>query len=451
MYDYSSFRDFLYRSLRERSKPVFLLGERICPAASVWSGMRLVVEKIKNSQLSKKNLIVIEATHDIPFLESIFALMWSGIPFAIIPANVPHGISTPRHNAKLADGNLEVFSLNAHYGNSLPPDSVFMRSSGTAGEPKWICLTEKNIMSVVNSHLNSLEIKNAHVLSVLPWYHTFGLVLELLTSVATADIIIRPDQPGNTKTLIQIGNSADCNFMNAVPVMIERMIKHNSGRDFLHSLKDGIVGGAEITDPDIISFLKKTNLRPGYGQTEASPGIMLGNRGEWEPLLTGRPIGCTVKIHNGELYFSGNNVCAGRIKNDLFEKSADFMPTGDQFVKSGEKYYFQGRKSDNFKLSNGTFLEVRKLEFEVQKSTGETVIIRKSVQKSGRFDILILHSEATFDDTEEHLIKDKIIASIPTNLLNYLDQTIFICDSEVSRTAKGSINRIEMETISNEL
>jgi long-subunit acyl-CoA synthetase (AMP-forming) len=100
-------------------------------------------------------------------------------------------------------------------------------------------------------------------------------------------------------------------------------------------------------------------LRVGYGQTEASPGLLLGSVGEFVPGLIGRPVGCQVRLSsNDELEFTGPNACLGHWSDGIALAQTDrWVETGDIAWKEGDRYFFLGRRDDQVRLENGrTFL-----------------------------------------------------------------------------------------------
>lgn len=437
MKPFASFRDFLYRSLKDRPEPVFLTDDRICPAASLWAGTRLVTEEIRNSDLKPEDLVCLHAEPGIRFLESLFASMWTGLKLVILPpGHSPDEAGLPV-NAVFQNGKpVRISGNHKRIQGNLPHSGIILMSSGTSGKPKPVWLTEKSILSVLNSHIPRMEMTGRRVLSVLPWHHSFGLVLELLAAVAEAEMVIRSSSGSkNTDAIVKLGRQTASDYMHAVPLIIYRMIESGHS-DFIQSLSGGIVGGAEITDKNVLRVLQNSKLRAGYGQTEASPGIMLGDAGEWSSAFIGRPLGCEVKVIRGELMFSGDNACAGIIRDGTFTETTAWTKTGDLVSKTENGYRFEGRLSDNFKLRNGTFLEVQKLEQQISDSTDLPVIIRKSAGSDGMFDVCIL-------DRGEH--PNESIANIrkyiKPDLQKYLNQILLIPSAEAMRTPKGSMDR----------
>ncbi len=242
-----------------------------------------------------------------------------------------------------------------------PDARLLLRTSGTGGAQRWIALSDANLFAVLDSHLPLLDLAGASVLSVLPWHHAFGLVLGLLASLLAADEIVRDGADGRDLTaLLTLARSHPITHVDLVPLLATRLFDVAEGASLLRGLRGGLVGGAPVSAA-LASQLAATRLRVGYGQTEAAPGIMLGDPGEWSPRLLGRPVGCEVRLDtDGALAFRGENACLGAWRGGVLEREAPerWVRTGDVVdQRSDGSYRFIGRASDAFKLPNGRFVD----------------------------------------------------------------------------------------------
>jgi long-subunit acyl-CoA synthetase (AMP-forming) len=135
-----------------------------------------------------------------------------------------------------------------------------------------------------------------------------------------------------------------------------------------------VVGGAPA-DAALAAVLAGTRLRAGYGQTEASPGITLGDPGAWRAGALGRPLGCEVRLDaDGVLAFRGPNACLGVWTADgsgrgglTREPPGRWVRTGDlAHAEADGTYTFDGRAADSFKLANGRFVAAAAIERAVR-------------------------------------------------------------------------------------
>jgi long-subunit acyl-CoA synthetase (AMP-forming) len=251
-------------------------------------------------------------------------------------------------------------------------DSVafLLRSSGTTGTPRWIALAESGVLAVLESHLPLLAIDGGSALCVLPWHHSFGLVLGLLPALLRARRIVTVSSAQrDSASLIALAEEHAVTHMSMVPLVAMRLAESDDGRALLQRLTGGLVGGAPITAA-LASVLSATRLRVGYGQTEASPGIMLGQPGEFSESLLGRPVGCDVRIdEDGVLAFHGPNVCSGFWQDGQLElrDPSRWQRTEDVVRLDGDVYRFVGRTSLSFKLANGKIVLAPEFEAKVRQ------------------------------------------------------------------------------------
>jgi acyl-CoA synthetase (AMP-forming)/AMP-acid ligase II len=220
--------------------------------------------------------------------------------------------------------------------------------------------------------LPELDLAGDTVLSVLPWSHAFGLVLDLLAGLlgGAGSIVREPSGGRDPASIVRWAHACDADRLNAVPLTIARIAQLPGGGDVLGRLRGGIVGGAPAT-ADLIPTLVRTNLRPGYGQTEASPGITLGQPGDWIPGALGSPIGCRVRIDDaGQLLVNGPNTCLGRWTPGVGLAQAEpgrWMPTGDLVERTERGLRFLDRLDDAFKLANGRLVVPSELEAAIER------------------------------------------------------------------------------------
>jgi acyl-CoA synthetase (AMP-forming)/AMP-acid ligase II len=317
--------------------------------------------------------VVVALSPSTAFVQVLVAALWEGFTVALArPDDDPDQLcsSLDARAAVAPRPGPHTWTADACAGPTSSPDTLrlpdtertpdvrfLLRTSGTAQLARWIALSDRNVLSVLASHLPHLALREARVLSVLPWSHAFGLVLELFPALlAGAEIIRDPEGGRNPSSLVLLGEAWIATHLSAVPLTIQRLLEHERGPALLDQLHGGIVGGAPVSGP-LADRLSKTRLRAGYGQTEAAPGITLGPPGRWDANYLGQPLGCRVEVaEDGELLFEGPNACVGvwRRNEGLARAAPDrTVRTGDLVRRDGDDLFFEGRKDTSFKLSNG--------------------------------------------------------------------------------------------------
>lgn len=375
-------REIIYQRFRGLPAPLLCFPDCIIPAASIWSGTRIWLNCLRELGLRPGDRIACALPAGPAFIEVLLASLWEGYTLALLPPGAVDEKTLSNLDARLLiadhadaglrpDGdNLPVprprFStLRPVKSPPTPEIQLLARSSGTSGEGKWVALQTTSLFSVVRSHGPRLALTGARVLSVLPWHHLFGLVIELLPALFAGAEIIRAEKGGrDPEEVIALGRTHDITHFYAVPLTFTRLLATPGGIGFIRSLKGGIVGGAPI-DRDLAEALSGTRLRVGYGQTEAGPGIGLGEPGVFFAGCLGQPLGCETRIaSDGVLEFRGHNSClgiweGGRIIPQL---PGSWRRTNDIVENTPAGLRFLGRVDDRFKLGNGRMVSPAAIE-----------------------------------------------------------------------------------------
>ncbi|GAB4462296.1 MAG: class I adenylate-forming enzyme family protein [Armatimonadaceae bacterium] len=381
----------LWRSrLRERlhQQPYPLFGFEIgaVPAGTIWAGARLWTYAFRGASLTPGDRLLLAIEPCPAFIQILVAAIWEGLTIAILPP--PADEETLTEHMERLDARAAIADVGSEENGVWHPDfcegplqteisprptrldatpeaRFLLRTSGSTGVGKWVALSDAGVLHVVDSHLPHLGLEEgeSRVLSALPWHHAFGLVLELLPALFAGAELLRDDLNGkDPQMLLDIGQDLQATHLSLVPLTLKRLLSVPGGAEFVQSLQGGIVGGAPV-DAELAQFLATTRLRAGYGQTEASPGITLGNAGEWHGgHYLGHPLGCETRVDDdGVLHFQGVNMFLGYWKP---ETGLTLLPE-DRWVNTGDivetlpdgGLRFMGRVDDAFKLANGKRVE----------------------------------------------------------------------------------------------
>lgn len=252
-----------------------------------------------------------------------------------------------------------------------PGVRFLLQTSGTTGAPRRVALSDANVGAVLASHAPHLALAGAVVLSVLPWHHAFGLVLELLPALLGGATLVRDASGGrDADAMLAVDAARRVTHLHAVPHTARLLAERDEGRALLARLRAGLVGGAPV-DPGLAAHLAGTRVRVGYGQTEASPGVSLGEPGAWRAGALGRPLGCAVRLDDdGVLAFRGPNACLGFWDEGVLNEGVLTTLAPDRWVRTGDlaraepdgSYTFEGRAAESFKLANGRFVAALAVE-----------------------------------------------------------------------------------------
>lgn len=166
---------------------------------------------------------------------------------------------------------------------SLSDAAYILPTGGTTGAPKAVTLCHRNLVSNACQCAawgDGEDMKFGHHvgLSVLPFFHSYGLVGNLLsgTAVAATQILLHRFIP---RVVVQLLEQHQPTTFNAVPAMLASLNEIFRQKPLrMRNLKYVQVGGAPL-DPQIaLEFAKHTGAQvvEGYGLSECSPCVTAG-------------------------------------------------------------------------------------------------------------------------------------------------------------------------------
>ncbi len=349
------------------------------PGPTLWRAVRGWVEFFRAQKLAPGDRVVLGGNPDFGWTAAFLAGLWLELTLVPISPRLEAEVVAELLDARLAlgpgghinwDANGEPHAMRAQRKTcsaAQPAARFLISTSGTGGSPRWIALSDANVGAVLASHLPVLGLtRTDRLLSTLPWSHAFGLVLEFLAALKTGASLVRSAAPADVNEHLRLARQWKLNWWCAVPAMVRHLAGESAGPGFLNALRGGVVGGAAIT-AELAAILTGTRLRVGYGQTEAAPGIMLGDPGDFVPDILGRPVGCEVRqSEEGEIEFCGPNACLGLWPPAEFPPQRPpgpgWVATGDFGHTVGGTYFFEGRRDDLIRLENGRSVSALALE-----------------------------------------------------------------------------------------
>lgn len=230
-----------------------------------------------------------------------------------------------------------VFCDNYVVNGEQNDSAVILHSGGTTGTPKGVVLSNKNLLSFVESAMIGQEylVKGDTCLALMPIFHGFGLVHSILYPLCVGmNVILRPkfDVKEYCKMIIKYKPQ----ILMGVPTLFESLLTEWKEKDVnLDFLKCILVGGDVLKNElreRINLFLKEHNANinvcAGYGLTEAVCGVSLGDPVNQRNGMIGIPLpGVYVGIFDsdnrevpygeeGEICVCGPTVMKGYYKNE---------------------------------------------------------------------------------------------------------------------------------------
>ena len=179
--------------------------------------------------------------------------------------------------------------------------AVLLHTGGTTGAPKAAMLTHTNLRANANQAIAwvpMLHEGGENFLSLLPFFHAFGLTFNLFCAVQKAATQVMMPK-FDVAEVLRAQTRRPLTFFVGVPVMFERILRaaQEAGTD-LRSLRFGVCGAAPMPPAVGAEWERVTGgfFVEGYGMTETSP------------IVAGTPMGPTRRLGALELPFPSTDV-----------------------------------------------------------------------------------------------------------------------------------------------
>ncbi|MDX2116340.1 MAG: class I adenylate-forming enzyme family protein [Planctomycetota bacterium] len=444
-------RAVLHAALRGRSHPVLVFPEATTTAASLWAASRLWVALFRSHGVRAGDRVVLSRGPDAGFLAFLAAALWEGLTVAVVPPGSEEGaLEFFDARLMLGRGALDADGAGCPLGNETLRSArgpahadvrLLLRSSGTSGRPTWAALSDDNLWSVLDSHEPCLAGARDAVLSVLPWHHAFGLVLDVLPALLRSRCVVRESSQGrDAASMIRAASEWKVSWCSMVPLQAERLAMLPDGPRMLRRLRGGVVGGAPVSR-HLADVLRGSSLRVGYGQTEASPGVAVGEPGDFEPGCIGLPRGCETRVDSRQsLLVRGRNVCIGTWTSAGLERLAPdrWLDTGDMVSCRAGRTLFAGRADSSFKLANGRMVHSPLIEQALREADGRLVDAAVVPSGSDRIRVFLVFNRAD-EEPDINAVKRALGA-----LSDRLESVQVRAEGPALRTPKGALDRVRL-------
>ena len=357
-----------------------------------------------------------------------------------------------------------------HYDKDIPvinnktQIAKLIYTSGTTGKPKGVMLTHENILSNISNLENrfiDLQTEKEYTsLNILPWAHIYGLTTELYYNILNNNKIAISSGPQNfvnelrdiqpdvlylvPRVLVAIKEKLEIFDKPLIRIFLPIVIKQLFGKNLITIF----VGGAQL-DETTKAFYEEYNVNicEGYGCTETSPMVSVNHI--TNPRITssvGKILdNVVVEIVNNEIYVSGPSVMKGywnnaeATRNVLVSFSNTiFYKTGDEGELKNGFLYYKGRISENYKLSNGKFVNVGEVENIIKQYITQNFIIYGSNKD---YNIIVCEEDCDITIDLLNKINRQLDSYLHIKKVLYLKVGSF----QTVLTPKMSIKRKELE------
>ena len=319
-------------------------------------------------------------------------------------------------------------------------------TSGSAGEPKGVVLTHRNILANC-AQISSLSIlpRTCSLVGCLPVFHSFGFTVTLWYPMLRGSHVVTVPSPLDTRKIVDAIRDERATVLIGAPTFIRPFLRKAQTHE-LRSLDLVIAGAEKLTDDLYRAFLEAFHIEilQGYGLTETTPvtnvnqhhpavaaatnlpqvGKRLGSTGRLLPGMTARIVDPETgrelpSTSTGIVLFRGANVFEGYL-NDAAKTRAVFRDgwfvTGDlgRFDEDGF-LFIEGRLSRFSKIGgemvpHGT-VEQKILDTFGWDQTEAVTVVITSVPDEAKGESLVLLT--TRDIATDELRSKLLNAGLP--------------------------------------
>ena len=289
--------------------------------------------------------------------------------------------------SKLPLGMLKRISGN----HDLDKPAVILFTSGSEKDPKVVQLTQRNILSNIDSFSDMMDIYEMdHLLAVLPYFHVFGLTINLWTPLCLGMTAIAYANPLDFKIVAKIIKEDKPQLLVGTPLFLEGYARQSQAGDF--SSVELAVSGADKCPESLRQLYKEKHeleIFEGYGTTETSPVISVNPRDKNKPGSIGVAIpGTEIRIENidtgadcatgetGKILVRGDGVMSGYL-NDIEEShlrlKSGWYDTGDLGYLDGDGFLWHKGRLKRFVKIGGEMISLVMVEETLNNLTPEDI------------------------------------------------------------------------------
>lgn len=286
---------------------------------------------------------------------------------------------------------ISILSKTVHSGSN-DDNAVILFTSGSEKDPKAVQLTHRNILSNIESFTKLTTVTDEDImLANLPFFHVFGLTVNLWTPLYYGMTVVSYANPLDFKTVCNIVREEKPTLMFGTPSFFWGYARKSEKGDF-DSVRLAVCGADKCPDALREEFLKKhgMTLYEGYGTTETSPVISANVPGKNKAGSAGVVLpGVEVRIENFE---TGKDCAIGEtgrimVKGDLvmkgyfddFEETSmrirhGWYDTGDMGYLDKDGFLWHAGRLKRFVKIGGEMVSLVNVENVLEKLLPEGVI-----------------------------------------------------------------------------
>jgi len=281
--------------------------------------------------------------------------------------------------------------LRMVHGGQEDDNVVILFTSGSEKDPKAVQLTHRNIASNIESFSKAVNIYDYDVmLANLPYFHVFGLTVNLWTPLYFGMTIVAYANPLDYKMVCSVVREEKPTIIVGTPSFLWGYLR-KSERDDFASVRLIVSGADKCPETLRKEFLDRHGiiLYEGYGATETSPVISTNTPEHNKPGSVGKVLpDVMVRIENyetgkecgigevGRILVKGDLVMKGYL--DDFEETSmrirhGWYDTGDMGYLDADGFLWHSGRLRRFIKIGGEMVSLVKVEDVLQKCLPENI------------------------------------------------------------------------------
>jgi long-chain acyl-CoA synthetase len=266
---------------------------------------------------------------------------------------------------------------------------LLVYTSGTLGAPKGVLLSHRNLLGNVATALEHLPFGESHrTLTLLPLFHTFALVSDLLTMLLSGGACVVSDS-FDIQKLGQVESALAehaINSFSAAPLMFDLMLKLDV-KMRASDLRFCVAGAAPLSAALVAAFNDRYGVPiiPCFGMTETTCFATISPALAVRPGSCGKAVGCEIRVVDaggadvvdgatGELVIRGDSVMAGGYFRDEREAYVDgegvWLRSGDLGYRDADGYLFIVGRAKNMIIRGGEKVYLEELDTALARMSG---------------------------------------------------------------------------------